>query len=50
MSDIDFLPERIRLQRQRLAHLKRQGLLLLLCIAAMAGLTCHAALSSIQPR
>ncbi len=39
MSDIDFLPERIRLQRQRLAHLKRQGLLLLLCIAAMAGLT-----------
>jgi Tfp pilus assembly protein PilN len=39
MNEIDFLPERIRLQRQRRTRLKRQGGLLVLCLLAMVGLS-----------
>lgn len=38
MNSIDFLPSRIRLQRRRRVHLKRQAVLLGICCACLSGL------------
>jgi len=35
MNNVDFLPERIRLQRQRRTNLIRQGHMLVLCVAGL---------------
>ena len=39
MTPLEFLPERIRTQRQRRARLVRRGYLLALCVLAMVGLS-----------
>jgi len=50
MESIDFLPERIKLQRVRRKHLIRQGYLLAICVATLAVLayTRHARIAKTQ--